>query len=153
MNDKKYDLTFSQKSIWDQESFFNKSPLNNIAAYLVINENVDFKKIKKALIKFIKNNDSFRIKLSKDNNGDIYQYFESFYDKNIELLELPNVEAVEGLTHTLVNIPFNCLDSFLFEFKMFRFPNNTGGFLLNAHHLIFDAWSSGLVIKEIMHYY
>lgn len=153
MNDKKYDLTFSQKSIWDQESFFNKSPLNNIAAYLVINENVDFKKIKKALIKFIKNNDSFRIKLSKDINGDIYQYFESFYDKDIELLELPNVEAVEGLTHTLVNIPFNCLDSFLFEFKMFRFPNNTGGFLLNAHHLIFDAWSSGLVIKEIMDYY
>ena len=75
MNDKKYDLTFSQKSIWDQESFFNKSPLNNIAAYLVINENVDFKKIKKALIKFIKNNDSFRIKLSKDNNGDIYGIF------------------------------------------------------------------------------
>lgn len=153
MNDKKYDLTFSQKSIWDQESFFNKSPLNNIAAYLVINEDVDFKKIKKALMKFIKNNDSFRIKLSKDINGNIYQYFESFYDKDIELLELPNVEAVEGLTHTLVNIPFNCLDSFLFEFKMFRFPNNTGGFLLNAHHLIFDAWSSGLVIKEIMDYY
>ena len=44
MNDKKYDLTFSQKSIWDQESFFNKSPLNNIAAYLVINEDVDLKK-------------------------------------------------------------------------------------------------------------
>lgn len=153
MNEKKYDLTFSQKSIWDQESFFNNSPLNNIAAYLVINEDVDFKKIKKALVKFIKNNDSFRIKLSKDDNGDIYQYFESFYDRDIELIELPNVEAVDSLTHSLVNIPFNCLDSFLFEFKMFRFPNNSGGFLLNAHHLIFDAWSSGLVIKEIMDYY
>ena len=146
MNEKKYDLTFSQKSIWDQESFFNNSPLNNIAAYLVINEDVDFKKIKKALVKFIKNNDSFRIKLSKDDNGDIYQYFESFYDRDIELIELPNVEAVDSLTHSLVNIPFNCLDSFLFEFKMFRFPNNSGGFLLNAHHLIFDAWSAGLVI-------
>ena len=153
MNKKFYDLTYSQKSIWDEECFFKKSPLNNIAAYLVINEVVDFKKIKKALLTFIKNNDSFRTKLSKNNEGIIKQYFEPFYDQDIELLELPNVEAVESLTHAMVNIPFNLDDSFLFEFKMFKFPNNSGGFLLNAHHLIFDAWSSGILIKEVMDYY
>ena len=71
MNKKFYDLTYSQKSILDEECFFKKSPLNNIAAYLVINEDVDFKKIKKALLTFIKNNDSFRTKLSKNNSKNI----------------------------------------------------------------------------------
>ncbi len=153
MNKKFYDFTFSQKSIWDEECFFKKSPLNNIAAFLVIDGDVNFKKIKKAILNFIKNNDSFRIKLYKDNSGNVKQYFEPFYNQDIELLELPNVEAVESLTKAMVNIPFNFENSFLFEFKMFKFPNNSGGFLLNVHHLIFDAWSSGLVIKEIMNYY
>ena len=65
MNKKFYDFTFSQKSIWDEECFFKKSPLNNIAAFLVIDGDVNFKKIKKAILNFIKNNDSFRIKLYK----------------------------------------------------------------------------------------
>ena len=54
MNKKFYDLTYSQKSILDEECFFKKSPLNNIAAYLVINEDVDFKKIKKSTINIYK---------------------------------------------------------------------------------------------------
>ena len=52
-----YDFTYSQKSMWDEESFFDKSPLNNIAAYLVVNEDVDFIKLKKSLLKFVKNNE------------------------------------------------------------------------------------------------
>lgn len=144
-----YDFTYSQKSIWDEEVFFNKSPLNNIAAYLVINEDVDFKKLKKALLKFIKNNDSFRIKLNK-NEDKVSQYFEDFYNQDIELLKLKDVNAVENLCRTMVNIPFSFFDSFLFEFKMFEFPNKKGGFLLNAHHLIIDAWSTGIIIKQIM---
>ena len=53
MNKKFYDFTFSQKSIWDEECFFKKSPLNNIAAFLVIDGDVNFKKIKKAKIMIV----------------------------------------------------------------------------------------------------
>ena len=60
-----YEFTYSQKSIWDEENFFKNSPLNNIAGFLVIDEEVDFKKLKKSILKFIKNNDSFRIKLKQ----------------------------------------------------------------------------------------
>ena len=140
MNKDFYNFTYSQNSIWDEECFFKKSPLNNIAAYLVINEDVDFKKLKKALYSFIKNNDSFRIHLRKNDNS-VVQYFHPFYNQEIEIIELPNIDSVENLTRTMVNIPFELLDSFLFEFKIFKFPDNSGGFLLNAHHLILDAWS------------
>lgn len=153
MNKDFYDFTYSQSSIWDEECFFKKTPLNNIAAFLVINEDVDFKKLKKALLNFVKNNDSFRIKLKQNADGSMLQYFDSFYDEEIEVIELPNIDAAERLTRTMVNMPFNLLDSFLFEFKIFRFPNNTGGFLLNAHHLILDAWSAGIIIKQVMNYY
>lgn len=152
MNRKIYDFTYSQKSMWDEESFFDKSPLNNIAAYLVVNEDVDFTKLKKSLLKFIKNNDSFRIKLTK-NNDVVSQYFEDFYDYDIELLELENIEAVENVCRVMSNVPFNLFNSFLFEIKMFKLPNKKGGFLLNAHHLIFDAWSSSILINQVMNDY
>lgn len=147
-----YDFTYSQKSMWDEESFFDKSPLNNIAAYLVVNEDVDFIKLKKSLLKFVKNNDSFRTKLIK-NNDRISQYFEDFYNQDIELLELENIDAVENVCRMMSNVPFNLFDSFLFEFKMFKLPNKKGGFILNAHHLIFDAWSSSLLINQVMNDY
>lgn len=148
-----YEFTYSQKSIWDEENFFKNSPLNNIAGFLVIDEEVDFKKLKKAILKFIKNNDSFRIKLKQTENLSAVQYFEPFYDQDIEIIDLPDISAAENLTKSIVNVPFNLFDSFLFEFKIFRFPNNHGGFLVNAHHLIYDAWSSVLLINKIMNYY
>lgn len=148
-----YELTFSQKSIWEEELVFKKSPLNNIAAYLVINEDVDFKKLKKSIKTFIKSNDNFRIKLEKSKDSIPIQIFSEDISPEIELLELPDENAVEELVRSMVNIPFSMFNSFLFEFKMFQFPDGKGGFLMNVHHLIMDAWSSGLVIKEVMNLY
>ena len=153
MEKKFYNFTYSQNAIWDEECFFKKSPLNNITAFLMIDEDVDFKKLKKAILKFIKNNDSFMIKLKKLDENKVVQYFDNFYNQDIELIELPNMDAVNNLATTMANIPFELIDSFLFEFKMFKLPNNSGGFFLNAHHLIFDAWTSGIVIDKIMAYY
>lgn len=153
MNKDFYDFTYSQKSIWDEENFFKKSPLNNIAGFLVINEEVDFKKLKKSILRFIKNNDNCRIKLKQVDDLSCVQYFEPFYDQDIEILELPDASAAKNLVKALVNIPFRLFDSYLFEFKIFKFPNNHGGFLINAHHLVFDAWSSGILINQIMNDY
>lgn len=153
MNKDFYDFTYSQKSIWDEENFFQKSPLNNIAGFLVIDEEVDFKKLKKSILHFIKNNDNCRIKLKQLDNISAMQYFEPFYDQDIEIIDLPDAKAAKELTKALVNMPFNLFDSYLFEFKIFKFPNNHGGFLINAHHLVFDAWSSSILIKQIMDNY
>lgn len=148
-----YELTFSQKAIWEEELVFKKSPLNNIAAYLVINEDVDFIKLKKAIVTFIKNNDNFRIKLEKKDNGIPVQFFSSTITPEIELIELPDESSVEALVRSMANVPFSLFNSFLFDFKMFKFPSGNGGFLMNVHHLIMDAWSTGLIIKEVMQLY
>lgn len=68
-------------------------------------------------------------------------------------MELENIDAVENVCRTMANVPFNLFDSFLFEFKMFKLPNKKGGFILNAHHLIFDAWSSSILINQVMNDY
>ena len=41
----------------------------------------------------------------------------------------------------------------LYEFKIFRFENGAGGFLLNIHHIISDGWTLGLTCRKIMKAY
>ena len=74
MNKELYDLTNPQKSIWLTEQFYSDSCVNNICGTTTINELVDFEKLKQALNIYVKDNDSFRIRLIKDSSGDIKQY-------------------------------------------------------------------------------
>lgn len=148
-----YELTSSQQSIWEEELVFKKSPLNNIAAYLVINEDVDFKKLKKAIRRFISQNDNFDIRIETSSDNKPKQRFVNNSGIDIPLVELEDVSSVETLVNSMVNEPMTITNSRLFEFKMFKFPDKTGGFLMNAHHLIMDAWSAGLIIKQVMMLY
>ena len=53
----------------------------------------------------------------------------------------------------MISIPFSLQDSFLFRFVIFRFPDNTGGYSLNIHHLIADAYTLGHVATCIVDNY
>ena len=44
-----YELTSSQKNIWDTEVFFSNSNLNNIGGYVLIKDKVNFALLEKAL--------------------------------------------------------------------------------------------------------
>ena len=52
-----YNLTNSQKNIWDTEMFFNNSNLNNVGGYVFIEEKVNFKFLEKALNLYVQRND------------------------------------------------------------------------------------------------
>ena len=52
-----YELTNPQKSIWYTEQFYNNSNINNIAGYLKIEKNANFKALEKAFNYFVIKND------------------------------------------------------------------------------------------------
>ena len=51
-----YELTSSQKNIWDTELFFSNSNLNNIGGYVFIKDKVNFTLLEKALNLYAKKN-------------------------------------------------------------------------------------------------
>ena len=148
-----YDLTNPQKSIWYTEQFYQGSPVNNLCGTLFIHQKVDFSLLKKALYQFVKDNDAFRINLEYDEKGEIKQSFKDFEQFDIDLLDLNSKEDICTLEKKLVTTPFSILNSDLHRFVMFRFPNGEGGFVLVAHHLIFDACTSTLVASKVMNIY
>ena len=57
------------------------------------------------------------------------------------------------LATKLANTPFSLIDSDLFKFDIFIFPNGNGGMLISIHHIIGDAWTSGLIVSGVMDIY
>lgn len=148
-----YELTNPQKSIWLTEQFYQGSCVNNLCGTVLIDQVVEFNILKKAIYKFVEDNDSFRINLSYDENGEIKQTIADFQPFDIDIVDVKNEEELVLLENEMVDIPFSILDSNLHHFKMYRLPNGKGGFVLVAHHLICDACTAGLLASKTINIY
>jgi len=152
MQRKLFDLTNPQKSIWYTEEVFKGTPIENITGTAIILKKVDFKLLEKSLNLFVQKNDSFRLKFILE-NGNVKQFVSEFTSFNVDTVLVPNESGLKSLEKDLTSIPFNTLDSLLFNFTMFEFPDGHGGFVVVMHHLISDAWTSGLLVSQIMDLY
>ena len=143
-----YELTNPQKGIWYTEQFYTDSNINNIAGYLKINKNTDFKALEKAFNYFVMKNDSFKTKIILEDSVP-KQYFDDFVYENIEIIELRDKNQLAEFEETFPMNHINVLDNYLFLAKMLKFPDGSGILVLIAHHLISDAWTMTLVLEEI----
>ena len=147
-----YQLTKPQNSIWLTEKFFNGTSVNNICGYVYIKNEVDFNALKKALNELVKTNDSMRFKF-KEENGSCIQYVNEYKEFNIEIIELSSEKEIENEALKFANILMDIENNFLFKIVLFKLPNNSGGFIINVHHIIGDSWTLGLIAKETTNIY
>lgn len=152
MENEYLELTNPQKSIWLTNQMYPNTPIENICGSVTIEEKVNFIALQKSINLFVKNNDSFRIKLVQTKDG-VKQYISHFSSFNVEIIKVNFNSDVNLIEKNLVATPFPLTDTILFKFIMFEFPDGHGGFVINAHHLISDAWTAGLVVNEIMDSY
>lgn len=152
INKKLYNLSNPQKSIWYTEQFYKNTNINNICGTAIINVPVNFDVLKKAINLSVQYNDSFRMHITSDKN-DIKQYINSFSEFDIEIIDIKSKNEISNIEQSLSKKIFELFNSNLFEFKIFRLPNQTGGFILNIHHLLSDSWTLGLICKKIMTIY
>ena len=152
MKNKSYNLTNPQKSIWNTELFFNGSNINNICGTIRLYEPLDFKLLQKSLELIVDKNDSFHTNFTiKD--GSISQSFDNTIDYKIDIIEIENEEELHKLEQQTMSHIFDILNSDLFDIKIFKFPDLSGGVIVNIHHIISDSWTLGLIAKEIVNNY
>jgi fengycin family lipopeptide synthetase D len=152
MEEKLYDLTNPQNSILLTEQYYQNTTVNSICGTAILSNTLNFDLLQKAISLVVKNNDSFRIHFVISNNK-FQQYVSSFHEFNIPIIDIKTSDEISNIENNVLSHHFSILDSDLFEFRIFRFPDNTGGFLLNIHHLISDAWTLGLTCRKIVNYY
>ena len=147
-----FNLSAPQNSILLTEQYYRETSINNIGGGIIIHDVLDFNIFKKAINNFVKFNDSFRIRL-KQSKTEVKQYFEDFSEFDIDIIDLKNETEVYDFSKRIMSKPINIFEEKLFEFIIFRLPNNHGGYIAKMHHLISDGWTSGLLCRKIMHEY
>ena len=151
-NIKLYELTNPQKSIWSTEQFYQGTAINNICGSAIINDIVDYDILKKSIIKVINSNDIFKIKFLIKNNT-LKQYISNDVNTIIKTLNVKNYEELENHRKEIASKPFDFFDSYLYNFYIFKMPQNQGGFMLNIHHILADSWTLGFISKQIIEKY
>ena len=146
------ELTNSQKSIWVTEQFYKGTSINVITGFIKINETVNFHLFNDAIEILIKNTDIFGMHLSYE-NGELTQVLTTPKNKGIRLINVSCKEELENLQNTIAKTPFNIFEDDLFDFTIFKLPDNTGGVIGRFHHIICDAWATSLIITRIMTIY
>ena len=182
LNKEIYELTNPQKSIWLTEQYYNNTNINNICGSANINQELNFEKLKEAINIMIKNNDSFNLRFIVNDNT-LKQYLDEYPNHqtskfrmatqaliwetirgvNVEfytekngggsIVDVSNERELQRLEKEVCDKIFRIEKSKLFEFVIFRFPNNHGGFIMNIHHLLSDSWTHGLACKEVVRIY
>ena len=147
-----YSLTNPQKSIWFTEEFYKGTPIENITGSVIIPEKVNFSLLEQAINIFVEKNDSFRLKFMIEGQ-EVKQFVDSYSKFPIEIIDVSSNEDLQKVEQETASTVFNVLGSFLYVFKIVRFPDGHGGFIINMHHLISDAWSAGLGGSEIIKIY
>ena len=147
-----YNLTNPQKTIWFTEEFYKGTSIENIAGTANIADKVDYKKLAKAINIFIERNDSFRLKFINENNV-IKQYVDEFKAFSLETVSVNDEKDVKRIEKELAETPLEVLNSFLFKFKLFKYPDGDGGFVVVMDHLFSDAWRAGMLVSEIIDIY
>lgn len=152
MEKKLYPLTTPQKSIYLTEEYYKGTNINNIAGTMLIKKAVDFDKFILAIKQFVKQNDSCRIMLSNE-NGEVVQWVNPYEDFEVSIIDVSSAKELVNLANEVLSKSFSLYNSYLFKFIVFRLPDNSGGFIVNMHHIISDAWTLGIVVNEIMSIY
>lgn len=146
-----YDLTNPQKSIFLTEQYYSNTNVNNICGTAIIKDKLDFTLLEKAINLLVEKNDSFRLRFVKSQNT-LKQYVEDYSFKKIQLIDLDSEKDISTLENSLVQKTFN-LEESTSNIVMFRFPSGNGGFIVNIHHIVSDAWTLGLLCRKIMEAY
>ena len=112
-----------------------------------------FNLLKKAIEIFVQDNDSFRLKICFDDQGNVKQYLSDPSPFSIEIISLETDHDLMRLEDQMVSTPFSLIEHLLFCFKMFQFSDGQGGFIVTAHHLIADACTAGLLASKVISIY
>ena len=141
-------LSFSQQRLWFLYQLNPESPIYNISAAFYLKGELNIDSLKKAIQEIVNRHQILRTRFDYE-NGLPYQ---KIYDKleinlPVTIVSSPK-EAKAKATHDAI-IAFNLNELPLLRFNLFKINEREFLFHITMHHIISDAWSCGIMIREL----
>ncbi|MCB8817201.1 non-ribosomal peptide synthetase [Desulfosporosinus shakirovi] len=150
-----YPLTFPQQSIWDIETFYRNTSHANLAVGVIIQEDINMDVLEKAVNLIIQRHEAIRLRFIMI-EGEPRQFISEFREYQIERLDFSHSNGLKEFEYWKdhqTRLPFKLLDIDLFYIAYVRLSNSKVALYFKFHHLISDAWSLTMIIKEVLNVY
>lgn len=147
----KFQLSHPQKRVLFTQLLYENKPLFNIGGYVIYRGGENVERLKDALKTVVKKMDCFSIRIIQTKDG----YEQVFADEEpiVEEWVIGDEDvdfnhAVKEKANATLNTPFNLLNSSLYRIILFHFEDSVG-YILCCHHIIFDGWSVNLFAEQV----
>ena len=150
-----YKLSESQKSIWYLEKAHSGTSINIVAGNVRLQGDVDYPALQKSLNLFVKKNESMRLRIVEE-DGEASQYVTEHQEFDVDFFDFSEnggLKALFAWDEETTKKPFDIIGNQLFYCALFKLSEKEGGFYMKMHHLISDAWTMGLVGKQVIDAY
>ena len=161
-----YPLTFGQKVVGYAGKLFPKGAVNNIGGLLLLEDELDFELLQKAIKLCVARNDALRLRMvnSDDDLDLVTQYFVlgtvRQYVTDEPAADIPLVDF-SGKTQQEMDeqilgwnrVPIDVFHEPLYQFTMVKACDGRQGVFSKIDHLATDAWMSVMIGVEIIEVY
>ena len=149
-----YPLTHPQQRVWYTEKLHPGTSMWNNAGTLKIRGVLDFALLEKAVIAYIRDNPSLRLRVT-EREGVPCQYISRYVPCKLDFLDF-SAKGLTGLYEwdsVQTQAPMPIMDACLYYFAVIRLSDSEGGVFAKVHHLISDALSLMNLSNQIMENY
>ena len=147
-------LTSEQMNIYLREEYYNGTSINNISFMYCFDKVLDIAICKKVINKIIRDNEILRTRIKIESEGP-KQYVFEYEKENIDVQDftLLKMEEVKSNMEKDAKIPICFENSKLYTFSIWKLENNKTGIYIKLHHIIGDAWSTKIILKQFNELY
>ncbi|MEU7894928.1 amino acid adenylation domain-containing protein [Nonomuraea sp. NPDC049152] len=148
-------LSFSQRRLWFLDRLVPGSPLYNVPLALTLEGVLDLTALRTALHDLVRRHASLRTRLVDAEGGEPLQMVDEAADLELEVEDLRHLPEAEG-TRTSADRareeserPFDLSAGPLVRLRLLRLDERRSVLLVTTHHIVSDAWSVGVLIRDL----
>ncbi len=151
-------LSFAQQRLWVLDQLEPFSPAYNIYTAMRLSGRLDIDVLERALNEVIRRHETLRTTFGVFDDEPVQVIAEQLYVKVklTDLRHLPEDER-EAEVHRLATEgakqPFDLTRGPLLHASWLQLGDESGVLLLTVHHIVFDGWSAGVFIREMVALY
>ncbi len=152
-------LSLTQQRLWFLHQLEPESCAYNLLSVIRLTGPLDVTALQQSLDKVIERHEVLRT-IFTDHDGNAQQVILPSLALDLTVVDLRETahdsapeSKVPALAMELVQTPFDLASGPLLRVKLLRLGEDQYGLLQTIHHIVYDAWSSGIFARDLSHFY
>lgn len=141
-----FHLTIPQQNIWNLQKYYGNTAIGNLCGATFYREMRESRLLQQAIRQFIQNQSGIRLRFCEENG--IAQYVSDEIDENIPVKTFSSMKEFDNYAEEFARRPLELTGRFMYRFVVFNVEGKSG-ILVLLSHLIADAWTFGLMAKQL----